>query len=109
MIEREAAKGHILPPFMKGGPGNPLGARAMYIGGTQYRIHGTNAPSTIGHNVSSGCIRMLNQDVMDLYERVKIGTKVVVLPAGPRSAPVIATRDRVPHATLTSTRTSSVY
>ena len=105
MIQRQP----YLPRWMAGGAGNPLGARAMYIGGTQYRIHGTNAPSTIGHNVSSGCIRMLNEDVMDLYERVKIGTKVVVLPAGPRSAPAIATRDRVPHATLTSTRTSSVY
>jgi hypothetical protein len=81
----------------------------MYIGGTMYRIHGTNAPSTIGHNVSSGCIRMLNADVMDLYERVKVGTKVVVLPAGPRSAPAIASRDRQPQATLTSHRIGGVY
>jgi lipoprotein-anchoring transpeptidase ErfK/SrfK len=63
-----------------GGPGNPLGARAMYIGGTDYRIHGTNDPTTIGKNVSSGCIRLTNEDVKDLYSRVKVGAKVVVLP-----------------------------
>jgi lipoprotein-anchoring transpeptidase ErfK/SrfK len=69
-----------LPRFMAGGPGNPLGARAMYLGGTVYRIHGTNAPDTIGKQVSSGCIRMVNDDVIDLYGRVHVGTKVVVLP-----------------------------
>ena len=69
-----------LPRFMAGGPGNPLGARAMYLNGTVYRIHGTNAPETIGKQVSSGCIRMLNEDVIDLYSRAQIGTKVVVLP-----------------------------
>ncbi len=79
MIEREKAKGRLLPAHMVGGPANPLGARALYLGNTLYRIHGTNAPWTIGHNVSSGCIRMRNQDVVDLYERVKVGTKVVVL------------------------------
>ena len=68
-----------LPHFMAGGPNNPLGARAMYLGATLYRIHGSNEPWTIGHNVSSGCIRMRNADVIDLYERVKVGTKVVVL------------------------------
>jgi lipoprotein-anchoring transpeptidase ErfK/SrfK len=68
-----------LPRHMPGGPDNPLGARAMYLGSTLYRIHGSNEPWTIGQNVSSGCIRMRNTDVMDLYERVKIGTKVVVL------------------------------
>ena len=68
-----------LPHFMPGGPDNPLGARAMYLGSTLYRIHGSNEPWTIGHNVSSGCIRMRNTDVIDLYERVKVGTKVVVL------------------------------
>lgn len=68
-----------LPAFMPGGPENPLGARALYIGSTLYRIHGTNQPWTIGGNVSSGCIRMTNDDVIDLYARVKIGTKVVVL------------------------------
>jgi lipoprotein-anchoring transpeptidase ErfK/SrfK len=69
-----------LPRMMAGGPGNPLGARALYLGTTAYRIHGTNQPSTIGKRVSSGCIRMLNEDVIDLYSRVGIGTKVVVLP-----------------------------
>jgi len=70
-----------LPRFMAGGPGNPLGARAMYLGETEYRIHGTNKPDTIGKRVSSGCIRLTNEDVVDLYERVKVGTKVIVLPA----------------------------
>jgi lipoprotein-anchoring transpeptidase ErfK/SrfK len=74
------ARQPYLPRFMAGGPSNPLGARAMYLGGTVYRIHGTNAPSTIGQHVSSGCIRLVNEDVMDLYSRVNVGTKVVVLP-----------------------------
>lgn len=69
-----------LPRMMAGGPGNPLGARAMYIGGTEYRIHGTNDPSTIGKHVSSGCIRMTNDNAIDLYNRVKVGAEVVVLP-----------------------------
>jgi hypothetical protein len=69
-----------------GGPGNPLGARAMYIGGTEYRIHGTNDPSTIGKNVSSGCIRLTNEDVEDLYSRVQVGAKVIVLPQTARQA-----------------------
>ena len=69
-----------LPRFMAGGPGNPLGARAMYLSGSVYRIHGTNAPETIGQRVSSGCIRMVNDDVIDLYGRTQIGAKVVVLP-----------------------------
>lgn len=68
-----------LPRYMSGGIDNPLGARAMYLGGTLYRIHGSNEPETIGQAVSSGCIRMTNEDVTDLYERVKIGTKVTVL------------------------------
>jgi lipoprotein-anchoring transpeptidase ErfK/SrfK len=75
MIERQP----YLPRFMAGGPGNPLGARAMYLGGSIYRIHGTNDPSTIGHRVSSGCIRLTNDDVSDLYGRVNVGTKVVVI------------------------------
>jgi Uncharacterized protein conserved in bacteria len=79
MIEREAAKGHYLPARMEGGPQNPLGARAMYLGSTLYRIHGTNAPWTIGSAVSSGCIRMRNEDVVDLYERVNVGTSVIVM------------------------------
>lgn len=78
MIEREAAKGHYLPAHMEGGPANPLGARALYLGSTLYRIHGTNAPWTIGKNVSSGCIRMRNEDVTELYEKVKVGAKVIV-------------------------------
>lgn len=78
MIVREAAKGHYLPVYMAGGPANPLGARALYLGSTLYRIHGTNAPWTIGQTVSSGCIRMRNEDVIDLYERVGVGTKVIV-------------------------------
>jgi lipoprotein-anchoring transpeptidase ErfK/SrfK len=69
-----------LPRWMAGGESNPLGARAIYLGSTVYRIHGTNMPATIGHKVSSGCIRMLNADVIDLYARVDIGTKIVVLP-----------------------------
>ncbi len=78
MIERQP----YLPRFMAGGDGNPLGARAMYLGNTVYRIHGTNQPSTIGQFVSSGCIGMLNEDVTDLFERTKVGTRVVVLPGG---------------------------
>jgi lipoprotein-anchoring transpeptidase ErfK/SrfK len=68
-----------LPHFMAGGPNNPLGARAMYLGSTLYRIHGSNEPWTIGQNVSSGCIRMRNVDIIDLYSRVKVGSKVIVL------------------------------
>ncbi|MDX3925673.1 MAG: L,D-transpeptidase [Shinella sp.] len=79
MVAREAAKGHYLPARMEGGPENPLGSRAMYLGSTLYRIHGTNAPWTIGYAVSSGCIRMRNEDVVDLYERVDVGTKVIVI------------------------------
>jgi len=74
------ARQPYLPRMTAGGPGNPLGARAMYIAGTQYRIHGTNAPSTIGKQVSSGCIRLTNNDVIDLFNRVQIGAKVIVLP-----------------------------
>jgi lipoprotein-anchoring transpeptidase ErfK/SrfK len=76
MLQRQP----YLPRFMAGGPGNPLGARAMYLSGSAYRIHGTNKPSSIGQHVSSGCIRLLNEDVIDLYGRTDIGTKVVVLP-----------------------------
>ncbi|MEA2950841.1 MAG: hypothetical protein QOJ96_361 [Alphaproteobacteria bacterium] len=81
MIERQP----YLPRFMAGGPGNPLGARAMYLGNTMYRIHGTNAPDTIGQRVSSGCIRLTNEDVADLYSRVNVGTKVIVLPMDRRA------------------------
>ena len=79
MIRREAAKGRKLPAFMPGGPDNPLGARALYIGSTIYRIHGTNQPWTIGHAMSSGCIRMANEDVKHLYEMAGVGTTVVVV------------------------------
>ena len=75
MIERQP----YLPRFMAGGEGNPLGARALYLGNTLYRVHGTNQPSTIGSFVSSGCIRLTNEDIEDLYSRVNIGTRVVVL------------------------------
>jgi lipoprotein-anchoring transpeptidase ErfK/SrfK len=78
MRAREAKKGRILPVFQEGGPNNPLGARAMYIGGSIYRIHGTNQPWTLGLAMSSGCIRMSNNDVKFLYNKVGIGTKVVV-------------------------------
>jgi lipoprotein-anchoring transpeptidase ErfK/SrfK len=80
------ARQPYLPRHMAGGPGNPLGARAMYLGGTIYRIHGTNAPETIGEHVSSGCIRLVNEDVIDLYSRVHVGAKVVVLPGARRAA-----------------------
>lgn len=78
MIEREKARGKILPAHMDGGPDNPLGARALYLGSSLYRIHGTNQPWTIGKAVSSGCIRMRNEDVIDLYERVGVGARVIV-------------------------------
>jgi len=82
MIERQP----YLPRFMAGGESNPLGARALYLGKTVYRIHGTNQPSTIGSFVSSGCIRLTNEDIQDLYQRVKVGTKVVVLPGNPAAS-----------------------
>jgi lipoprotein-anchoring transpeptidase ErfK/SrfK len=85
MIERQP----YLPRWMAGGPGNPMGARALYLADTLYRIHGTNEPSSIGQRVSSGCIRMLNEDVVDLYERVRVGARVVVRPDNGR-------RDREP-------------
>ena len=74
MIQRQP----YLPRFMAGGPGNPMGARALYLGNTIYRIHGTNAPETIGHAVSSGCFRLVNDEIEDLYARVPVGTKVIV-------------------------------
>jgi lipoprotein-anchoring transpeptidase ErfK/SrfK len=92
MIERQP----YLPRFMAGGPGNPLGARAMYLGSTVYRIHGTNQPSTIGKFVSSGCIGMLNEDVSDLFDRVKVGTRVVVWPGGPPPGTTTASAQPVP-------------
>ena len=82
MIQRQP----YLPRFMAGGETNPLGARAMYLGNTEYRIHGTNQPSTIGTFVSSGCIRLTNEDVEDLYSRVTVGTRVIVLPGANTAA-----------------------
>ncbi len=78
MIAREKKKGRILPAVMAGGPRNPLGARAIYIGDTMFRIHGTTEPWSIGQAVSSGCIRLLNEEVIDLYDRVAVGATVVV-------------------------------
>jgi lipoprotein-anchoring transpeptidase ErfK/SrfK len=92
MIDRQP----YLPRFMAGGPGNPLGARAMYLGNTVYRIHGTNQPSTIGKFVSSGCIGMLNDDVSDLFEHAKVGTRVVVLPGGRPPGTATASAQPVP-------------
>ena len=79
------ARQPYLPRFMAGGPTNPLGARAMYLGSTVYRIHGTNAPTTIGQRVSSGCIRLTNEDVSDLYSRINVGTKVIVINSDSRA------------------------
>jgi lipoprotein-anchoring transpeptidase ErfK/SrfK len=94
MIERQP----YLPRMMAGGPGNPLGARAMYLGHTLYRIHGTNQPSTIGHYVSSGCVGMLNDDVQDLYSRVQVGSRVVVLPGNAPSPETVANAGPQPPA-----------
>jgi lipoprotein-anchoring transpeptidase ErfK/SrfK len=97
MIDRQP----YLPRWMAGGEGNPLGARALYLGKTLYRIHGTNQPSTIGSFVSSGCIRLTNNDIMDLYGRVQVGTRVVVLPgpapATASAAPVGSTAAPAPY------------
>lgn len=102
-----------LPRFMAGGPGNPLGARAMYLGDTEYRIHGTNKPDTIGKRVSSGCIRLTNEDVVDLYDRVKVGAKVIVLPTTvarrpPQGAPADAAF-RLPDPASPSNRFSATH
>jgi lipoprotein-anchoring transpeptidase ErfK/SrfK len=88
------ARQPYLPRWMAGGEGNPLGARAIYLGSTVYRIHGTNMPETIGHKVSSGCIRMLNADVIDLYSRIMVGTKIIVLPSHGRIRPSRTVRER---------------
>ncbi len=95
------ARQPYLPRFVAGGPGNPLGARAMYLGHSDYRIHGTNDPTTIGKFVSSGCIRLTNTDVEDLFSRVKVGAKVIVLPKG-RSPQFEAKRALPSQASLTS-------
>jgi len=99
MIRRQP----YLPRFMAGGPGNPLGARAMYLGSSVYRIHGTNDPTTIGKFVSSGCIRLTNDDVQDLFRRVSVGSKVVVLPKS--AAPRDIARNQSPSRTAASAQT----
>jgi lipoprotein-anchoring transpeptidase ErfK/SrfK len=105
MIQRQ----QYLPRWVAGGPGNPLGARAMYLGETQYRIHGTNDPTTIGKKVSSGCVRLTNEDVIDLFGRTNVGTKVVVLPDASRrpraeeaTRPSASASDRSPRQSLAS-------
>ena len=118
------ARQPYLPRWVAGGPGNPLGARALYLGHTDYRIHGTNDPSSIGKHMSSGCIRMLNQDVIDLFSRVQVGTKVIVLPdsrarqisyaaphgAGAQRAAAHLSGAAEPHATARNSGTlSGVY
>jgi lipoprotein-anchoring transpeptidase ErfK/SrfK len=102
------ARQPYLPRFVAGGPGNPLGARALYLGNSQYRIHGTNDPSTIGHRVSSGCIRLTNADIMDLFGRVRVGTRVVVLPqTARRAAPPVARTARAPVSVIVPVATAS--
>jgi lipoprotein-anchoring transpeptidase ErfK/SrfK len=102
------ARQPYLPRMTMGGPGNPLGARALYLGTSEYRIHGTNDPTTIGKNVSSGCIRLTNEDVVDLYNRVQVGAKVVVLPqnaTAQREAPRAGESD----APMRETRAASLW
>jgi lipoprotein-anchoring transpeptidase ErfK/SrfK len=105
MIQRQP----YLPRFMAGGPGNPLGARAMYLAGTVYRIHGTNDPSTIGKRVSSGCIRLVNDDVIDLYQRVNVGTKVVVLPMQPARSQSVAAAPAARNAIVSAAPLRGLY
>jgi lipoprotein-anchoring transpeptidase ErfK/SrfK len=99
------ARQPYLPRFMAGGPGNPLGARAMYLGSTEYRIHGTNDPATIGKFVSSGCIRLTNEDVEDLFSRAQVGTRVVVLR---KSSPNLEARKSRPGRQAMNVSVSSV-
>jgi lipoprotein-anchoring transpeptidase ErfK/SrfK len=102
------ARQPYLARFTAGGEGNPLGARAIYLGNTMYRIHGTNAPATIGTKVSSGCIRLLNADVIDLYSRVNVGTKIIVLPNHGAVAAIAApTRASLPQTY--NMRPSNIY
>lgn len=110
------ARQPYLPRFMAGGPGNPLGARALYLAGTIYRIHGTNDPSTIGKQVSSGCIRLTNEDVSDLYQRVPVGAKIVVLPmhqnasaSSARFGPVAPAKQNNGIASARTFRPSGIY
>lgn len=98
MIKRQP----YLPRMTMGGPGNPLGARALYLGTSEYRIHGTNDPSTIGKTVSSGCIRLTNEDVVDLYSRVQVGAKVVVLPQTTEARAPAQRREAAQQVSMTS-------
>ncbi len=98
MIKRQP----YLPRMTMGGPGNPLGARALYLGTSEYRIHGTNDPSTIGKTVSSGCIRLTNEDVTDLYSRVQVGAKVVVLPQTTEARVPAQRREAAQQVSMTS-------
>ncbi len=102
------ARQPYLARFTAGGEGNPLGARAIYLGNTMYRIYGTNAPATIGTKVSSGCIRLLNADVIDLYSRVKLGTKIIVLPNRDAVATITAPA-RAASAQAYDMRSSNIY
>jgi lipoprotein-anchoring transpeptidase ErfK/SrfK len=105
------ARQPYLPRWMAGGQGNPLGARAIYLGSTVYRIHGTNAPETIGTKVSSGCIRLINADVINLYSRVTVGTKIIVLPNHNRATRPIAYSAPLPDAAprIADLRSTSIY
>jgi lipoprotein-anchoring transpeptidase ErfK/SrfK len=105
MIQRQP----YLPRFMAGGPGNPLGARALYLGNSIYRVHGTNQPSSIGQRVSSGCIRLLNEDVVDLYSRVNVGTRVVVLRDAPRTNAVARSQRAIERKTTVYSEPPVVY
>jgi lipoprotein-anchoring transpeptidase ErfK/SrfK len=102
------ARQPYLPRMMAGGPGNPLGARALYIGGTEYRIHGTNNPSSIGKHMSSGCIRLTNSNIIDLYNRVKVGAKVIVLPLSSAQVTSPTRRNQSVQATAHTTVANAV-
>jgi lipoprotein-anchoring transpeptidase ErfK/SrfK len=103
------ARQPYLPRWMAGGKGNPLGARAIYLGSTVYRIHGTNAPETIGTRVSSGCIRLTNADVTDLYNRVTVGTKIIVLPNHSQAAKIAGAPLRVAAPRIPNLRATEIY
>ena len=103
------ARQPYLPRWMAGGKGNPLGARAIYLGSTVYRIHGTNAPETIGTRVSSGCIRLTNADVTDLYSRVTVGTKIIVLPSHGDTAKIVDAPLRLAAPRIADQRTTQIY
>jgi lipoprotein-anchoring transpeptidase ErfK/SrfK len=109
--EEMIARQPYLPRWMAGGESNPLGARALYLGNTVYRIHGTNMPETIGQKVSSGCIRMVNADVIDLYDRVEVGAKIIVLPNNSYTATIARSvvPTRIVAAGIDGHRPSNIY